>query len=44
MTDAERLTLIVAVGLAVIAGLGLGVAVVGWIRQGLADLEKVFKL
>ena len=43
MTDLARFALVVAAGLAILAGLGLGCLTVGWIRDGLRDLEEMFR-
>ena len=43
MTDAARFALVIVVGLAIIAGLGLGCLTVGWIRDGLRELDEMFR-
>lgn len=44
MTDLARFALVVIVGLAILAGLGLGCLTVGWIRDGLRDLDEMFRM
>ncbi len=44
MTDLARFALVVAMGLAILAGLGLGCLTVGWIRDGLRELNEMFRL
>jgi len=44
MIDALRIAGLVAIVLGTIAGLGLGILAVFWIRSGLKDLEQIFDL
>lgn len=44
MTDLARFALVVVVGLAILAGLGLGCLTMGWIRDGLRELDEMFRL
>lgn len=44
MTDALRIAGLALMALAAIMGIGLGILTVFWVKQGLKDLEDVFKL